>query len=79
MFFDGKSDSYGEVDDNESIRAIRRALAWLWGRSEKTIPIPDFKTTRQIEENIAAMEFGPLSADQMRGIEEILGPRSFTY
>ena len=58
---------------------VQGALAWLWGRSEKTIPIPGFKTTRQIEENIAAMEFGPLSADQMRGIEETLGPRNFTY
>jgi aryl-alcohol dehydrogenase-like predicted oxidoreductase len=49
------------------------ALAWLWGRSEKTIPIPGFKNIQQAEENARAMEFGPLSADQMREIERLLG------
>jgi len=48
------------------------ALAWLWARSEKTIPIPGFKTVAQVEENVAAMEFGPLSAGQMREIDMLL-------
>jgi aryl-alcohol dehydrogenase-like predicted oxidoreductase len=49
------------------------ALAWLWARSSKTIPIPGFRTVRQVEENCRAMEFGPLNADQMREIDNILG------
>ena len=49
------------------------ALAWLWARSGKTIPIPGFKTVKQVEENIAAMDFGPLTDGQMNGISEILG------
>jgi aryl-alcohol dehydrogenase-like predicted oxidoreductase len=49
------------------------ALAWLWGRSTKTIPIPGFKTLAQAEENARAMEFGPLTAAQMRQIDTILG------
>jgi aryl-alcohol dehydrogenase-like predicted oxidoreductase len=49
------------------------ALAWLWGRSPKTIPIPGFKTVQQIEENCKALAFGPLSPDQMREIDQILG------
>jgi aryl-alcohol dehydrogenase-like predicted oxidoreductase len=49
------------------------ALAWLWGRSEQTIPIPGFKTVRQVEENAAAMQFGPLTAEQMREIDVLLG------
>ncbi|MBN2148759.1 MAG: aldo/keto reductase [Anaerolineales bacterium] len=49
------------------------ALAWIWARSEKTIPIPGFKTVKQIEENCKAMEFGPLTPDQMREIDRILG------
>jgi len=48
------------------------ALAWLWGRSEKTLPIPGFRTVSQVEENAAAMTFGPLTADQMEQIEEII-------
>lgn len=49
------------------------ALAWLWGRSEKTIPIPGFKTVEQAEENARAMEFGPLTSEQMAEIEQHIG------
>ena len=45
------------------------ALAWLWARSDVTIPIPGFKTVAQVEENVGAMELGPLSADQMAEID----------
>jgi aryl-alcohol dehydrogenase-like predicted oxidoreductase len=48
------------------------ALAWLWALSPNTIPIPGFKTLRQAEENARAMEFGPLTGEQMAQIEEIL-------
>jgi aryl-alcohol dehydrogenase-like predicted oxidoreductase len=48
------------------------ALAWIWGRSPNTIPIPGFKTVKQAEENAKAMAFGPLTQDQMRQIETIL-------
>jgi aryl-alcohol dehydrogenase-like predicted oxidoreductase len=49
------------------------ALAWIWARSEKTIPIPGFKTVKQVEENCKAMAFGPLAPAQMAEIERILG------
>jgi aryl-alcohol dehydrogenase-like predicted oxidoreductase len=49
------------------------ALAWLWARSPKTIPIPGFRTVAQVEENCRAMEFGPLDVSQMREIDAILG------
>jgi aryl-alcohol dehydrogenase-like predicted oxidoreductase len=49
------------------------ALAWLWGRSPNTIPIPGFRTVAQVEENAKAMEFGPLAPAQMAEIERILG------
>jgi aryl-alcohol dehydrogenase-like predicted oxidoreductase len=48
------------------------ALGWLWARSPKTLPIPGFKNTGQVEENAAAMQFGPLSQDQMDRIEKLL-------
>lgn len=48
------------------------ALAWLWARSEKTIPIPGFKTIAQIEENIGALRFGPLTSQQMEQIADAL-------
>jgi aryl-alcohol dehydrogenase-like predicted oxidoreductase len=49
------------------------ALAWLWGRSPKTLPIPGFRTVAQVEENCRALEYGPLDAAQMEEIERILG------
>jgi aryl-alcohol dehydrogenase-like predicted oxidoreductase len=47
------------------------ALAWIWTRSERAIPIPGFKTVAQVKENIQAMEFGLLSNEQMKKIDEI--------
>lgn len=51
------------------------ALAWLWARSDKTIPIPGFKTVAQVQENAGAVEFGPLSRDQMAQIAEIISSK----
>ena len=47
------------------------ALGWIWTRSERTIPIPGFKTVAQVKENIRAMDFGLLSNEQMKKIDEI--------
>jgi aryl-alcohol dehydrogenase-like predicted oxidoreductase len=48
------------------------ALGWIWARSQRTIPIPGFKTIAQVEENSAAMNFGPLTEAQMEHIAELL-------
>jgi aryl-alcohol dehydrogenase-like predicted oxidoreductase len=50
------------------------ALAWIWGRSGRTIPIPGFRTVAQVEENAGALRFGPLSAEQMNEIAGLLEP-----
>ena len=52
---------------------VQGALAWIWARSEKTIPIPGFKTVAQVEENAKAMELGTLTPEQMQEIDSILG------
>jgi aryl-alcohol dehydrogenase-like predicted oxidoreductase len=49
------------------------ALAWLWARSGRTVPIPGFRNTAQAVENSGALDHGPLSATQMREIEALLG------
>ena len=48
------------------------ALTWIWGRSERTVPIPGFRTVAQVEENARALELGPLTAEQMREVDAIL-------
>ncbi len=49
------------------------ALAWLWARSPRTVPIPGFRTVAQVEENCGALRFGPLTGGQMREIDRLLG------
>ena len=48
------------------------ALAWLWARSPKTLPIPGFRTVAQVKENAGAMQFDPLTMEQMREIDKLL-------
>lgn len=48
------------------------ALAWLWGRSPRMIPIPGFRTVKQVEENAGALRFGPLQPEQMQAVDRIL-------
>jgi aryl-alcohol dehydrogenase-like predicted oxidoreductase len=50
------------------------ALAWLWAKSAANIPIPGFKTEKQVEENVRAMAFGPLEDVYMAEIEALLTP-----
>ncbi|WP_074060696.1 aldo/keto reductase [Rhizobium etli] len=51
------------------------ALAWLWARSPRTLPIPGFRTVAQVEENAGALEKGPLSRDLMARIDAALAGR----
>jgi aryl-alcohol dehydrogenase-like predicted oxidoreductase len=51
---------------------VQGALAWIWGRSANTIPIPGIKTAAQAEEAAKAMAFGPLTPEQMAEIDGIL-------
>ena len=66
-------DSIREILTSNGRTLVQGALAWIWARSEKTIPIPGFKTVAQVEENARAMEFGPLTAEQMKEIDRLLG------
>ncbi len=65
-------DSVREVLTSDGRTVAQGALAWIWGRSPNTIPIPGFRTVAQVEENARAMEFGPLTPDQMAEIDRIL-------
>jgi aryl-alcohol dehydrogenase-like predicted oxidoreductase len=79
--FKGGKPTQAWLDALEAVREVltsngrtlaQGALAWIWGRSDKTIPIPGFKTVQQVDENVKAMQFGPLTAAQMAEIQSIL-------
>lgn len=67
-----KLDAIREILTSEGRTLAQGALAWLWARSPHTLPIPGFKTIRQVEENCRAMDFGPLTAAQMQEIDTLL-------
>lgn len=50
------------------------ALAWLWARTERAIPIPGFRTVAQIDENCDALVHGPLTDAQMGEVDRALAP-----
>ena len=49
------------------------AIAWLWARSSRTLPIPGCRTVAQARENAGALEHGPLSTSGLEEIERLLG------
>jgi len=49
------------------------AIGYLWGRSDKTIPIPGCRTVAQVEENAGALAYGPLTSDQVAEVDKLLG------
>lgn len=70
------------IDNVEKLREVltsdgrslaQGALGWLWARSPVTIPIPGFKSVAQVEDNAKALDFGPLSDEQMAEIDRLLG------
>lgn len=70
------------LDKLEMLRAIltsggrtltQGALAWVLSRSPKTIPIPGFRTMKQVEENAGTLQLGLFTPDQMAQIDSLLG------
>jgi len=68
-----KLDAIREILTSEGRTLAQGALAWIWARSNTTIPIPGIRTVEQALENAKAMNFGALQPEQMRQIEELLG------
>lgn len=48
------------------------ALAYIWALDERMVPIPGFRNVRQVQENAAAMEYGPLSQEEVAQVQEIV-------
>jgi aryl-alcohol dehydrogenase-like predicted oxidoreductase len=49
------------------------ALAYIWALDERMIPIPGFRSVKQVQDNAGALEFGPLTDAQVKEIQEIVG------
>lgn len=67
-----KLDAVREILSSGGRTLAQGALAWLWARTERAIPIPGFRTVAQVEENCGAMAHGPLTPAQMREVDRLL-------
>lgn len=68
----GNLNAIREVLTNDGRTLAQGALCWIWARSGCTLPIPGFRNVAQLEENIAALAFGPLSKKELKQIDELL-------
>lgn len=48
------------------------ALAWIWTHHERTIALPGFRNTGQVEDNAGAIALGPLAPDQYNRVQTAL-------
>jgi aryl-alcohol dehydrogenase-like predicted oxidoreductase len=50
------------------------ALAYLWARSDRTVPVPGCRTVAQVDENARALEveLGPLTPGELAEVESLL-------
>ncbi|CAL9589253.1 Aldo-keto reductase YhdN [Streptomyces sp. enrichment culture] len=62
-----------EVLTSDGRTLTQGALAWLWARGPRTVPIPGFRSVAQAEENAGAMAKGPLGEAETAEVERILG------
>ncbi len=67
-----KVQSIREILTSDGRTLVQGALCWIWGYSDITIPIPGFKTVKQVKENCGALKFDPLSPQQLQEIDSIL-------
>ncbi|WP_030670900.1 aldo/keto reductase [Streptomyces cellulosae] len=69
----GRVDALRDVLTSGGRTLAQGALAWLWARSPRTVPIPGFRSVAQAEQNAGALEKGPLTAGQLTEVDRILG------
>ncbi|MEV7424746.1 aldo/keto reductase [Streptomyces sp. NPDC091212] len=70
--WEARVDAVREVLTADGRTLAQGALAWLWARSPRTVPIPGFRSVAQAEENATALQLGPLSTAQFSEVSELL-------
>ena len=65
-------DSLRDILTSDGRTLAQGALAWLWARGDRTIPIPGFRNVGQAADNAGALAHGPLRPEQMTEIARLL-------
>jgi aryl-alcohol dehydrogenase-like predicted oxidoreductase len=61
-------DSLREILTSDGRTMAQGAIAWVWARNDRTIPIPGCRNVAQAEDNAGALAHGPLTPEQMKEI-----------
>ena len=69
-------DMIREILTRDGRTLTQAAIGWLLALDDQVIPIPGFKSVKQVEDTMETLQFGPLSTKQMFEIEKILEPFS---
>jgi aryl-alcohol dehydrogenase-like predicted oxidoreductase len=51
---------------------VQGALGWLWARTDRSLPIPGFRTVAQVQDLAGALGYGPLPRHVMDEIERVI-------
>ncbi len=73
--FLARLDAVREVLRSGGRTLAQGAIGYLWGRSDRTIPIPGCRNRAQVIENAGALDFGPLTKEQVDEVDGLLGRR----
>ena len=55
------------------------ALAYIWALDERMVPIPGFKSVKQVTENAGALQYGPLSESQVKDVQAIVANHELKF
>ncbi len=66
-------DEIREVLTSNGRTMAQGALAYIWALDERMVPIPGFKSVKQVQDNAGALEFGPLTEAQVKEVQSIVG------
>ena len=68
-------DSVREDLTSDGRSLVQGALAWIWTRSDRAIPIPGFRNEQQVDDLIGSLRHGRLASDAFERIEQALRGR----
>ncbi|MEW5829362.1 MAG: aldo/keto reductase [Chloroflexota bacterium] len=65
-------DALREVFTSGGRTMAQGALAYIWALDDRMVPIPGFKSVEQVQDNAGALEFGPLTAEQVAQVRAVV-------
>jgi aryl-alcohol dehydrogenase-like predicted oxidoreductase len=65
-------DEIREVLTSNDRTMAQGALAYIWALDERMVPIPGFKSVKQVTENAGAIQFGALTESQVKEIQQVV-------